>query len=120
MKLKENSIQDLQLLYRNRLSEIYRDYYLAKSEIEVQESEVQYLEAELKVNSTNEKSNTFSPAAYLATAEKLLNNQIQICDKKSDLYEKYLDYRMLSGTDDTAENLQKLTNSDNAGNETYI
>ncbi|WP_326988067.1 TolC family protein [Chryseobacterium nepalense] len=120
MKLKENSIQDLQLLYRNRLSEIYRDYYLAKSEIEVLESEVQYLEAELKVNSTNEKSNTFSPAAYLATAEKLLNNQIQICDKKSDLYEKYLDYRMLSGTDDTAENLQKLTNSDNAGNETYI
>lgn len=120
MKLKENSIQDLQLLYRNRLSEIYRDYYLAKSEIEVMESEVQYLEAELKVNSTNEKSNTFSPAAYLATAEKLLNNQIQICDKKSDLYEKYLDYRMLSGTDDTAENLQKLTNNDNAGNETYI
>lgn len=120
IKLKENSIQDLQLLYRNRLSEIYRDYYLAKSEIEVLESEVKYLEAELKVNSTNEKSNTFSPAAYLATSEKLLNNQIQICDKKSDLYEKYLDYRMLVGTDDTAAGVQQLANNDNIGNETYI
>lgn len=120
IKLKENSLQDMQLVYRDRLNTMYREYYLLKSEIEVLESEVQYLEAELKVNSTNEKSNTFTPAPYLATAEKLLNNQIQICDKKADLYEKYLEYEMLSGTDNTAAGVQKLANDDNIGNETYI
>lgn len=120
IKLKENSLQDMQLACRDRLSTMYREYYLLKSEIEVLESEVKYLEAELKVNSTNEKSNTFSPAPYLATAEKLLDNQIQICEKKADLYEKYLDYKMLSGTDNTSEGLQKLANDDNIGNETYI
>ncbi|MEC3875834.1 TolC family protein [Chryseobacterium salviniae] len=120
IKLKENSLQEMQWVYRDRLSTMYREYYLLKSETEVLESEVQYLEAELKVNSTNEKSNTFSPAPYLATAEKLLNNQLQICDKKADLYEKYLEYKMLSGTDNIAENLQKFANDDNVGNETYI
>lgn len=120
IRLKENSLQDMQLVYRDRLSTMYREYYLLKSEIEVLESEIKYLEAELKLNSTNEKSNTFSPAPYLATAEKLLNNQIQICDKKADLYEKYLEYKMLSGTDNSAEGLQKLANDDNVGKETYI
>ncbi|SMP33839.1 TolC family protein [Chryseobacterium profundimaris] len=120
IKLKENSLQDIQLVYRDRISTMYREYYLLKSEIDVLESEVQYLEAELKVNSTNEKSNTFSPAPYLATAEKLLNNQIQICEKKADLYEKYLEYKMLSGTDKTSDSLQNFANDDNVGNETYI
>lgn len=121
LKLKENALQDMQMVYRDRLVTLYREYYLLKSEIEVLESEVNYLEAELKVNSSNEKSNTFSPAGYLATAEKLLNNQIQICDKKSDLYEKYLEYTMLSGTDNPTSSLQSTNlNDDNAGNETYI
>ena len=121
LKLKENALQDMQMVYRDRLVTLYREYYLLKSEIEVLESEVNYLEAELKVNSSNEKSNTFSPAGYLATAEKLLNNHIQICDKKSDLYEKYLEYTMLSGTDNPTSSLQSTNlNDDNAGNETYI
>jgi len=121
LKLKENALQDMQMIYRDRLITLYREYYLLKSEIDVLESEVNYLEAELKVNASNEKSNTFSPAAYLATAEKLLNNQIQICDKKSDLYEKYLEYNMISGTDNQANSLQSNNlNDDNAGNETYI
>jgi len=120
LKAKENSLQDMQMIYRNNLSNMYRDYYLLKSEIEILQSESTYLESELKVNSTNEKSNTFSPAAYLATAEKFLNNQIQICDKKSDLYEKYLEYRMISGTDNKTEGLQNQANDDNVGQETYI
>lgn len=121
LKLKENALQDMQMIYRDRLSTLYREYYLLKSEIDVLESEVNYLEAELKLNSSNEKSNTFSPAAYIATSEKLLNNQIQICHKKSDLYEKYLEYNMISGTDDQTNGLQNNNiNADNAGNETYI
>jgi hypothetical protein len=120
LKNKEKSLQDMQTIYRNNLSNMYRDYYLLKSEIEILQSESTYLEAELKVNSTNEKNNSFSPAAYLATAEKFLNNQIQICDKKSDLYEKYLEYKMISGTDNTTEGLQNQANDDNAGQETYI
>ncbi|WP_312900884.1 hypothetical protein [Chryseobacterium taichungense] len=120
LKVKENALQDMQMIYRDRLTTLFREYYLLKSEIEVLESEVNYLEAELKVNSSNEKSNTFSPAAYLATAEKLLNNQLQICDKKSDLYEKYLEYKMISGTDNPTNTLQSKLNDDNAGNETYI
>ncbi|SEM33351.1 hypothetical protein SAMN05421856_102455 [Chryseobacterium taichungense] len=120
LKVKENALQDMQMIYRDRLTTLFREYYLLKSEIEVLESEVNYLEAELKVNSSNEKSNTFSPAAYLATVEKLLNNQLQICDKKTDLYEKYLEYKMISGTDTPTNTLQSKLNDDNAGNETYI
>ncbi|SDH86613.1 hypothetical protein SAMN05421846_102320 [Chryseobacterium taeanense] len=120
LKLKENSLRDMQTIYRNNLSNMFRDYYLLKSEIEILQSESTYLESELKTKSSNEKSNTFSPAGYLDTAEKFLNNQIQICEKKSDLYEKYLDYRMISGTDYNTQSLQSATNDDNAGNETYI
>lgn len=120
LQAKKNTLQDIKTIYRDKLSTMFREYYLLKSEIEILQSESNYLQSELKVNSANEKSNTFSPAYYLATAEKFLNNQIQICDKKSDLYEKYLEYRMTSGTDYKTEGLDSVANYDNAGHETYI
>ncbi|MCJ8152249.1 hypothetical protein MKJ01_00555 [Chryseobacterium sp. SSA4.19] len=120
LKFKENMLNDLQLIYRDRLNGIYRDYYLLKSEIDILQRESEYLESELKLKSTNENSNTFSPAGYLGTAEKFLNNQLQIYDKKSHLYEKYLEYRMTAGIDYKTEQLQNRTDIDNAGHETYI
>lgn len=120
LKFKENMLNDLQLIYRDRLNVMYRDYYILKSEIDILQSESIYLESELTLKSTNENSNTFSPAGYLSAAEKFLNNQLQIYDKKSDLYEKYLEYRMTAGIDYTSEQLHYRTDNDNAGKETYI
>ncbi|WP_027387843.1 TolC family protein [Chryseobacterium gregarium] len=120
LKFKENMLNDLQMVYRDKLNALYREYYELKSEIDILQSESTYLESDLTLKSTNENSNTFSPAGYLNTAEKFLNNQLQKYDKKSQLYEKYLEYRMAAGIDYTTGPLQSGTNDDNAGNETYI
>ncbi len=120
LKFRENMLNDLQMVYRDKLNALYREYYELKSEMDILQSESTYLESDLTLKSTNENSNTFSPAGYLNTAEKFLNNQLQKYDKKSQLYEKYLEYRMAAGIDYTTGPLQSGTNDDNAGNETYI
>ncbi|MDQ0592943.1 hypothetical protein QFZ37_001312 [Chryseobacterium ginsenosidimutans] len=120
LKFKENMLTDLQMIYRDKLNTIYREYYLLKSEIDILQSESTYLESDLKLKSTNEESNTFSPAGYLISAESFLNNQLQIYDKKSHLYEKYLEYRMTSGADYKNEQPQYGIDDDNVGHETYI
>nr|WP_314499710.1 hypothetical protein [uncultured Chryseobacterium sp.] len=120
LQYKESELGNLLNVYRDQLSAIYRAYYELHASIQILESESKYLESELKVKSENENSKTFSPAAYLETAEKFFNNQIQLCDQKYELYKKYSEYRMMSETESQKEPLSSAVNTDNAGLETYI
>ncbi len=119
LQQKESELGNLQSVYRDQLSAMYREYYELRAAIEILESESAYLESELSVKSENEDSKTFSPAAYLDVAEKFLNNQLQLCDLKYDLFKKYSQYKMMSDTESQDEPVSS-DNTDNAGHETYI
>lgn len=121
LQMRENELDNLQILYKDQLSDIYREYYELKAAIQILESESVYLESELKVRSENENSKTFSPAAYLDVAEKFLNNQLQLCEQKYNLLKKYSQYKMMSDTGSQDEPIfSSIDNTDNAGHETYI
>lgn len=120
LQFKEKELDNVQTVYRDQLFDMYREYYEIRAAIQILESESVYLESELKVKSENEESKTFSPAGYLDVAEKYLNNQLQLCDQKYNLFKKYLQYKMISGTESQNESISIDNNTDNVGHETYI
>lgn len=120
LNFREKELDNMEKVYRDQLIEIYRQYYELKATVEILESESVYLEADLKVKSENDNSKSFSPAAYLETAEKYLQNQLELCEQKYNLLTKYSQYKMLSQEDEKSHLVSKTLDTDNAGKETYI
>ena len=118
-KLKNN-----QTLIKNTLYSFYRDYREMQEDVQLLKNKNKYLQELLKLESQAEKLKPESPAQYISYTKELIENHLQILDKKQDLLEKYYEFMLISGFEPGIDHFEqakeKSAKMENRGKATYL